>query len=664
MKKALTLLLLLGSFASASAQAPVEDALALARLINGPTFLNNDDTLKAVAVILKPYVYQNTPLANSAGFATVLTYFKNGPNKNPFLAPLIPGGLSGSGTVSAKSLLSSVGNIGVTNFTDGLARFLIQRSKEELNIAFFRNFQTYINNNPEIQVVFPTTANIMGSLVSYQYNAMLPALRTAFENDFNVLTSSLLNLRETGSYSSYNDRQKEIVSFLTTKPAGRAVCAALIAADEVRKGENVADILSLLSTDQLCNTADNLSATLKFSNLLSTSLRSTEPDRIWVTRDELAQLKANETALKLFFGLVYALNKKDPVTFQVAGKAKPLETLLTLVNDQWLEPAKGKAFVNSFLSAARQASDLSDITRTILQKKKKGEEITKDDYRLYSASIVSFLTTTARVIPKNTGLDSTLTTIIPTIQSYLAFVDQGVNCYYDIKTRNYSSLVVHVSGMYAGIAKNTNTPSKNASGDFLKYATFMANLLEADGPEAVKNAIEAAVLPVGSSSVKRETYSNIAVNAYLGPFAGNEYLGATGKSKVSLGATAPVGIAFSWGNIGNGKRGNDSKNTTKGGKSFSLFVPIIDVGAMAAFRLKDPDSETSSQVTLKNIIAPGVYGFWGFGNCPVSFGLGAQVGPQLRTITSASAKLNKNYYVRYGLVLAVDIPLLNLHTRN
>jgi hypothetical protein len=247
-------------------------------------------------------------------------------------------------------------------------------------------------------------------------------------------------------------------------------------------------------------------------------------------------------------------------------------------------------------------------------------------------------------------------------------MDNAVASCYDIKSKNYTSLVLHTS-----IILDTILPGHYTfRNDYIKYGNFMANIIEADNSDEVKAAIEAAVLPVGSSSIKRETFSNISLNAFIGPMAGSEYLPALNEDQwaIVIGVTAPVGVAFNWGNIGNGRRDNSMskeeqlKKSHKGGKSFSLFFPLIDVGALATFRIGDDSSHVASEVKLENIMAPGVYGYWGFGKVPVSVGFGAQIGPQLRKINAEDANLEKNFYVRFGLNVVVDIPFFNFYTRN
>lgn len=206
----------------------------------------------------------------------------------------------------------------------------------------------------------------------------------------------------------------------------------------------------------------------------------------------------------------------------------------------------------------------------------------------------------------------------------------------------------------------------------LKYGSFMAAVANAQSSDDVKAALEATVLPAGSYSVKRETNFNVSVNGFVGPYGGYEYLPALKKTPwaPSAGFTAPVGIAFSWGNINNGQRRETpvlrrrSNGSKIGGQSISVFVSLIDIGAVASFRLGNDSSKVSSEIKLKNIVSPGLYLYWGLPKYPVSIGIGGQIGPQLRRVTASNVDIDENYYLRFGLNVVVDIPFYNIYSRN
>jgi hypothetical protein len=158
------------------------------------------------------------------------------------------------------------------------------------------------------------------------------------------------------------------------------------------------------------------------------------------------------------------------------------------------------------------------------------------------------------------------------------------------------------------------------------------------------------------------------LNGYIGATGGLEYIPALAQNKWGwvAGITAPVGIAFSWGNKCEYKDGQVMvhKNGNRyGGKSLTAFVSIIDVGALASYRLQHDSSSVVPQIQLKNIISPGLFFYYGFGKTPVSLGVGAQFGPQLREVSGTAVNLQQNYYVKIGASLVVDIPFFNIYTK-
>lgn len=190
----------------------------------------------------------------------------------------------------------------------------------------------------------------------------------------------------------------------------------------------------------------------------------------------------------------------------------------------------------------------------------------------------------------------------------------------------------------------------------------MAAVADAEKPEDVKAALNAAALPAGSSSIKRQTPFNVSINSYLGFHIGEEKLEETGWGNIR-GVSAPVGVAVS----------THIKWPFKESGSISLFGSIIDIGAVASYRLtNDEGVETLPEMKLENIIAPGAYLIYGLPKAPISFGYGWQRGPQLRGITVttpigeepplASYDLANGY--RWTFFIAVDIPLFNLYTKS
>ena len=210
----------------------------------------------------------------------------------------------------------------------------------------------------------------------------------------------------------------------------------------------------------------------------------------------------------------------------------------------------------------------------------------------------------------------------------------------------------------------------------IKYGAFVSSVAVAKNSDEIANAIEAFALPSGSARIKRVSDFNVSINAYLGLFAGFERIKGADDNNFKIntyGITAPLGVAASWGH-------RPFYGFGSGGKwSYSVFLSLIDVGTVAAFRFKDTISKSGNEVIvadkvptiqLRDIFSPGLFLSAGIPNSPISLNLGAQAGPNLRKITSVSGGMSNSkdlankIYWRYSLSVVVDIPVFNLYTRS
>jgi len=662
------IIIAIGTFAQIAYYDAVELSKYIDRQASPPVFKNDTESLTAISEILLKYCqgFDGEP-----GIQDIISALKTPSpeniNYNPFLSPYLDIQLyQDFRNISAKSLLSSAGNFNVTNFADGLAKFLVERSKEELNVAFFRQFQDFIGKYPEMQILFPTTQNFLKEIVSYQYTAMLPALKAAFQKDLNAFTTNLLNLRYRNNYEGYDtdsvikNRADNIIAFFQT-PAGRSVAGAVLVADGLVKGDHAANIISNLAGDDICREFpdENFSNLIRMADIVSQSFRSTDEGRVWVTKQQVGVLVKDEIAFKIYLGLIYATDQKNTIKVQFTkdGSKISLKEIFTNISTNWIS-AESVDFRSNIVLVANTMSEVAENAENILAARQQGDQASMLVFADYTSSMAGLLKQSAGFITIVSGSNSYPS--YPEILTFCDVIDDAADACYDLKSQNYNALVLHLSSILADIL-GSNYDFKD---QFIKYGTFMASIVEADNSDEVKAAIEAAVLPVGSSSIKRETDFNISLNAYLGPYGGAEYLPALKEDQwaPALGITAPVGVAVSWGNFGKGKTGCQGK--VSGGKSLTLFIPVIDIGSMASFRVGNDSSEVASEVKLANIISPGLYLYYGFGKSPISIGLGGQIGPQLREVTASDINIDKNYYFRFGFNIVVDIPFFNLYTKN
>jgi hypothetical protein len=105
----------------------------------------------------------------------------------------------------------------------------------------------------------------------------------------------------------------------------------------------------------------------------------------------------------------------------------------------------------------------------------------------------------------------------------------------------------------------------------------------------------------------------------------------------------------------------DNKNG-KGGSSLTVFLPLVDVGAVTSFRLQDGETQLPT-LSWQNVWAPGVYLIYGFRNSPLSLHLGTQYGPDLRKINAENNTIiTSQAWKMINVGITVDIPVFNIYT--
>ncbi|MEO9964566.1 MAG: hypothetical protein ABJF11_02185 [Reichenbachiella sp.] len=194
----------------------------------------------------------------------------------------------------------------------------------------------------------------------------------------------------------------------------------------------------------------------------------------------------------------------------------------------------------------------------------------------------------------------------------------------------------------------------------MKYGNLASSIAKAENSDEVEKIIETIALPAGSASIKKKTDFSVGLNAYVGLSPGYEYSGDTEEWAVIFGVHTPVGIAFNW-----GKNKNENEEGVKAKHvSNSLFLSVIDVTAFSVLRFNDSETSELPEVSLSNIFAPGLYYVRGVAKLPVSWGIGGQLGPQLRTIESTTITTGDGVTFSGKFFIAVDIPIINFYSKS
>jgi hypothetical protein len=640
--KRIILLVFISSVITASAQTPYYDALFLKNWATKRFGTIPPDTLKKISGILCNYNPADCDLNDAIKTIDSFT------SKNPFFASYFSHGSGqGNGLPFAKifnSPLSSLGGINVTNFADGLAKFLVKRFKQELSITFFTNFKNDVKKNDELKTLFPQTYQLFIVIDDeiYAFSKYLNSLREAFIKDLSNWYTDLKKLKALPKYQSFLDAHLEIKT---------VVVNAFYIIDQFSAGTHPGEMIANYKEEELINLpAENIQTDLrsciKTLKLFSNSLRSSSIDNYWVPADSIRALLGDPVGRDLYFGLVY--EKSADIKFKHDGQENNLQNFLKIAKSDENTLRQYQLHIEAIADHTEEVNEYI----TVIKGKKKSEIDYNDYYNLFNAGldILNEGLFIVDLLPLN---NSQLITDIKTEASHWMETARNIGEFYvDVRTKKYSSAVLSSVRI---LDVNFNVDDKTRT-NIIKYGTFIASVANAENSDDVEDAIESVALPVGSASIKRNSVCNIALNGYLGGFGGSEYLKENPGKKWApiVGVYAPVGVAFStrFGNAG----------------SASIFLSAIDIGAFASFRLNDDSTKALPEVSLKNIFAPGLGFIYGIPKVPISLGWSWQYGPMLRELNRKDEHVEINASNRpnhrWQFFLAVDIPIVNFYNKS
>jgi hypothetical protein len=564
---------------------------------------------------------------------------------NPFikdLKPLFAGRAGGYNVAMNKipsSVTKSIGGMNVTNFADGMAKFLVERAKQELNTAFFEKFNQLLKDSTDLQILFPKTYGVLKVVGKeiYNFNMYLNILREAFETDLSNIISNTQNLV---------DQSPKLASLRNNKKLYASILLAFDLAKSLQQGIHPGEAVSQLEKNYLIAIDSNLYNSVRLYTFLSTSLRSYDANQYWITAEEFRKLEDLIT-LKFYLGLVYQSMPKD-IKFRIKRKGAIQQDSIpyrdSILATFGNHPTNYLTVLKSLFQSFRQ------VEQSILTLKNKGKEASSFDYYELYNNLLNLIDVAYKELPCKDFVRA------EDYGKFKAYAHLTGDIYLNATQRKYSMAVMDLV-----IFIDSVLPGNKISPSILKYGGFMAAVVQAENSDQVKDAIEAAALPAGSSRIKRESLWNISLNAYLGVYGGAEYIQKlkTNNLKASTGLSAPIGLAFS--------RGSKCfrKDKTKPGWSYTVFLSFIDIGAIASFRLKDSTTAALPELKLENILAPGAYLIAGIPKSPISLGLFCQYGPTLRSVSAqniTTSAYNQTTW-RVGGMIAVDIPLLNLYNK-
>ncbi len=549
------------------------------------------------------------------------------------------------------------GNLDVTKYANAMADIMIEHAKEELTIAFFDRFKKFVNDpkHAEFKVLFPKTCDKLENLLSYKYPEMIKALRVAFLDD---IKSVALRVDDVLALEKYKE-------FTTKYPEITVAIRSLRLVYMLENGTlNASGVLSQMSKFTELNVpADNpninlinIGSSIRVANLINESICHDESGQlVWHDSKHLIQLYNDEDLFRLYIGLIYEKGReikfrKGPDQISFAAMLENHKTPIFFLQNKIQE------FVDLTAKVKSIAKEINKKGETTTNEERYTYISTSIDVLEYGLSIYKFFDTASQVSDR----------FVPVLRL-------SNDIYKNIYEEEYNAAISNIMDLFesfADLSRTDRSASKTADNetvgtqlfDFVKkakpYALFMANMVEAESEADIKAALEAVILPVGSSTIKKHSNFNFNVQSYLGARlsftdAKNEAVENTWNDKFAL--SAPIGLSISYGFNG------------KGG-SITLFVPLFDLGAVVDYKLKykeegTPNEELESKdytIKLGQIISPGAYLVYGLPfDIPLSLGFGGQYGPGLSKIDENNSTKVSNPYWKWNAFLSVDIPLFN-----
>ncbi|AYB32606.1 hypothetical protein [Chryseolinea soli] len=537
---------------------------------------------------------------------------------------------------------------------DGLGIFIAERFKEELTMRYLESFRRKLTEEEStyhFSQLFPKTYDVLQTYANvFDYKALLTALKEAFKDDLDNASQNVIPFVE----KNLGKNTPELNSLFLIYDE---------ITNKIPQAENPLSALAEIVSNPYYDSIGNQSPQgyFKIVSTFANALRNTDGTFI-NSSDVSGFFKKFQDPLyaQAFWGLFLEKNHASLAASAVTSSTSAYDVL----NNKTASDLLG--LVKPF----------TDIVAAVKEFNNNPEK--KDIAALVKRLRPSIATLSVQLKP---FLDSATQA---KIQTALGLGDHLVNIYLLAKEEKYGLVVVELLKTVEATGLKTKNP--NLYDILNKYGTFIANVAQAKSGQDVKEALDIAALPVGSYKIKRNTLSEISLNAYPGLALGMEFRQDTPTANTNVSPTtgviaftAPIGLGFNWGNRKDTLRASNRKTAdrneymtyTKGGQkrsrvvtgsSHSLFISVIDIGAVTAFRINDDDTEKLPEFTWENILAPGVFYIYGIKNSPLSIGGGLQYGPQLRKITATNAEISESMFSA-RIFLSVDVPLFSFFSR-
>lgn len=568
-------------------------------------------------------------------------------NGDPFLKKLFPenslesyitsGGNTTSGQPSSHSFSaqqSALAGSNVTSIAEGLAKFLVERGKEEISTVFFSRLNDALAKYPAIKILFPATTDVLSEIQQYNYQALLQQLKDALSKDLIGMPASLLSVRnvdpsvfcngDSGCAASVTKFQ---ALFQDSQAYRAEIIIPLLLLEGILNGQSLPDIAGEIVTEpSLKNSANKAIGYIRQASVFLKAFSVNSDTQLFLNRAQLDQLFSSADLTDAFLGL---MNLKFGADADLSsGSGAKVTSLLTSIEQR---PARFRSMLKAF-------DPVNDAVATIQSFKENGSQPAISNYVSIVTSAFNGYSSLFNALAN--FQEVTAASGLTEVNKMLANLKLASTLAEDIRKSNFAGAA---NGLAAFMGQNSIFASNDTKTQIIAILSFASNMASATSAEEVTQALNTVALPPGSFSLKQKSVFSAMINGYIGY---NYDINFGGEGLYAHGIYAPIGINLAFGIRGLG--------------AINIFSSLIDVGAIAGYQLSDASNDKSQQnIKFESLISPSVQLYWDIPTLPIAIGGGVRATPKL-FYSNQSAFTTVPSVTVYNLTALVDIPIFRL----
>ena len=515
-----------------------------------------------------------------------------------------------------------------TKVLEGTSRFLAKRFREELSAYYLNTLSSKIEGQPIIKTLFPKTCDFLKVFANQVYNTDVAMLQASAEADMSDFASNF------GTVLQYIPKIKD------DRDLQGIIKLGLDIYSEQKEGMEAVEIINLLPSKNYLS--KQYVSYLEVLRILSNSLRNSEPgndEGPWAGVEDFEFFNLNDSKVRYYYALLYEQLKNVEIN------NKPLRTVFEKNLSKWRD------WFNSFQQYYQNLKALNSYI-TIQKKQIRTKEMDFWGILNRSVTVVNQIYFVVEKLP-----DSLVKIPAGIINAYNA-IQPIYSIVNSIASKKYSTVIPALIMIIRQLDENTTTQSL-VNG--LRYAAVLAQFAQVQNAEEMKELLESAALPVGSSSVKRKSLWNVSLNSYVGIASGWETAKGrnTDQTKASLGLSAPIGISISKKFVG--------VNTAKSEKGpfipcGTVFLSFFDLGNLVNVRLNS-DTTSIGEVKFSHFLSLGLGYYINFRNSPFTAGLSCSYVPSYRDFKKDNLLVENADVIRFRASIFIDIPITTFYNK-